>query len=63
MDFFLWGFVKDNIYVPQLPPTLHELKTWIREACANSDQQILHSVWQEFEYWFDVARAALWHSR
>ena len=24
-DFFLWGFVKDNVYVPALPKTLPEL--------------------------------------
>jgi hypothetical protein len=57
MDFFLWDFVKDNAYVPPLPTTLHELKTRIREVCANTDQEILHSVWQEAEYRFDVARA------
>jgi hypothetical protein len=57
MDFFLWGFVKDNVYVTPLPITLHELKTQIREACVNNDQDILHNVWQEVEYRFDVARA------
>jgi hypothetical protein len=57
MNFFLWGFVKDNVYVPPLPTTLHELKTRIREACANTDQEILHDVWQEVEYRFDVAQA------
>jgi hypothetical protein len=57
MDFFLWGFVKDNVYVPPLPTTLHELKTRIREACADTDQEILHNLWQEVEYRFDVARA------
>jgi hypothetical protein len=57
MDFFLWGFVKDNVYVSPLPTTLHEIKTRIREACAKTDQEILHNVWQEDEYRFDVARA------
>jgi hypothetical protein len=32
MDYFLWGFVKDNVYVSPLPTTLNELKTRIREA-------------------------------
>jgi hypothetical protein len=59
MDFFLWGFVKYNVYVSPLPTTLHELKTQIREACANTDQKILHNVWQEAEYRFDVAGASL----
>jgi hypothetical protein len=40
MDFFLWGFVKANVYVPPLPTTLPELKTRIREACADTDQEI-----------------------
>jgi hypothetical protein len=53
----LWGFVKDNAYVPQLPTTLHEFKTLIRETCANTDQEILHNVRQEVEYRFVVAQA------
>jgi hypothetical protein len=47
MDFFLWALVNDNIYVSPLPTTLHEFKTRIREACANTEQKILHNVWQE----------------
>jgi hypothetical protein len=43
--------------IPDVLTTLHELKTWIREACANTDQEVLHNVWQEVEYQFDVARA------
>jgi hypothetical protein len=58
MDFFLWRFVKDNGYFPPLPTTLHKLKTRIREACANADQGIFHSIWQEVQYQFVVARAA-----
>jgi hypothetical protein len=49
--------VNDNIYVSLLPKTLHELKTRIREACANIHQEVLHNVWQDVEYRFDVARA------
>jgi hypothetical protein len=57
MDFFLWDFVKDNVSVPLLLTTPHKLKTRMREACANIDQEILHNMWQEVEYQFDVARA------
>jgi hypothetical protein len=49
--------VKDNVYVAPLPRTLEELKTQIRQACANTDQEIPHNVWQEVEYRSDVARA------
>jgi hypothetical protein len=41
MDFFLWGFMKDSVYARPLPTTLHDLKTRIREACENTDQEIL----------------------
>jgi hypothetical protein len=57
IDLFCGDFVKDNVYVPPLSTTLHELKTRIREACTNTDQEILHNVWQEVEYRFDVAQA------
>jgi hypothetical protein len=49
--------VKDNVYVLPLPTTLRELKTRIREDCANTDQEIHHNVWQDVEYQFHVARA------
>jgi hypothetical protein len=50
INFFLWGFVKDNVCFPPLPTTLHELKTRIIEVLANTDQVILHNVWQKVEY-------------
>jgi hypothetical protein len=37
-------------------PVRPHVKTRIREACANPDQEILHNVWQEVEYRFDVAQ-------
>jgi hypothetical protein len=33
-DFFLWGFVKDQVYVPPLPTNISELKVGIRTAIA-----------------------------
>jgi hypothetical protein len=41
--------------IPDIPTTLHELKTRIREACASTEQKILHNVWQEVEHRIDVA--------
>jgi hypothetical protein len=58
MDFFLWGFVKDNVYVPPPPAadnTTRAQDTGQKGLCKN-DQEILHNVWQEVEYRFDVAR-------
>jgi hypothetical protein len=57
MDFLLWGFVKDNVYGPPLPTTLHEFKPRMSETCVKTDQEILHNVWLEVEYRFDVAQA------
>ena len=31
-DFFLWGFIKDTVYVPPLPQNLEKLKNRIRTA-------------------------------
>jgi len=31
-DFFLWGYVKDQVYVPPLPASIPELKERIRTA-------------------------------
>ena len=31
-DFFLWGYVKDQVYVPPLPASIPELEVRIRTA-------------------------------
>jgi hypothetical protein len=31
-DFFLWGYVKDQVYVPPLPASIPELRVRIRTA-------------------------------
>ncbi|PNF27171.1 hypothetical protein B7P43_G07842 [Cryptotermes secundus] len=43
-DFFLWGFVKDNIYVPPLPTSIHELHDWITHALQAITADMLHCV-------------------
>jgi hypothetical protein len=70
--FFIWSTVTGIIHldmlrerllpqlqedIPDIPTTLHELKTRIREACGSTDQEILHNVWQEVENRFDVGRS------
>jgi hypothetical protein len=56
-DFFLWGFIKEEVYVPSLPTTLDNLKNRITTA-VNSVTQDLLQVWNEFSYHLDVTRAA-----
>ena len=56
LDFFLWGFVKDRVFVPPLPANVVELRTRITAAVAKVTPEILRSVWQETDYRWDVCR-------
>ena len=53
-DFFLWGFVKDSFYVPTLPLSLKELRDRIKHALQTITAELLHQVWDEFDYHVDV---------
>ena len=53
-DFFLWGFVKDNVYVPPLPQTLPELRKRINTSIGNVTENILERVWREGGYRLDI---------
>ena len=48
-DFFLWSYVKDQIYVPRLPASIPELKVRIRTAIGTITADILQTVWNELE--------------
>jgi len=39
--FFLWWFVKNNVYVPPFTITLQELNMVITVACSKTDHHIL----------------------
>jgi hypothetical protein len=55
-DFFLWSYVKDNVYVPPLPRDLPELRQRIVAAVDTIDVDMLQRVWQELDYRIDVCR-------
>ena len=55
-DFFLWGYVKDRVFVPSLPVSLNELKQCITTAVASVDEDTLRSVWTELDYRIDICR-------
>jgi hypothetical protein len=57
LEFFLCGFVKNEIYVLPMPKTLKDLTDRIRTATANTDQPLLQNVWHEVEYHPDMCRA------
>ena len=55
-DFFLWGYVKDQFYVPPLPASIPELKVRIRTAIETITADMLRTVWNELYYRADVYR-------
>jgi len=55
-DFFLWGYVKDQVYVPPLPASIPELTVRIRTAIETITADMLQTVWKEFDYRVDVCR-------
>jgi hypothetical protein len=54
LDFFLWGFVKDRVFVPPLPANVAELRTQIDAAVAEVTPEMLRSMWQDIDYRWDV---------
>ena len=55
-DFILWGYVKDQLYVPPLPASIPELKVRIRTAIETINPHMLQAVWNELYYRVDVCR-------
>jgi len=51
-DFFLWGYVQDQFYVPPLPASIPELKVRIRTAI----ETITTDIRNELDYSVDVCR-------
>ena len=55
-EFFLWGYVKDQFYVPPLPANIPELKVRIRTAFETITANMVQTVWNELDYRVDVCR-------
>lgn len=55
-DFFLWGFVKQQVYVPPLPRDIDELKARVTAVVGTINVEMLERVWQEMDYRLDVCR-------
>jgi hypothetical protein len=56
LDLFLWGFVKDQVFVSPLSANVFELRTRIIATVAEVTPEMLRSVWQEIGYRWDVCR-------
>ena len=55
-DFCVWGYVKDQVYVPHLPSSIPKLKARIRTAIETITADMLQTVWNELDYRVDVCR-------
>jgi len=55
-EFYLWGYIKDQVYVPPLPASIPELKVRIRTATETITADMLQTVWNELDYRVDVCR-------
>jgi len=55
-DLFLWGYVKDQVYVSSLPASIPELKVRIRTAIETITADMLQTVRNELDYHVDVCR-------
>ena len=51
--FFLWGYVKVQVYVPPLPTSIPELKVRIRTAVQTITADMLQTVRNELNYRVD----------
>jgi hypothetical protein len=55
-DFFLWGYIKDQVYISPLPASIPELKVQIRTAIETITVDMLQTVCNELDYHVDVCR-------
>ena len=53
LDFFLWGFVKDNIYRRSVS-NIDDLKARITTATASVDADMLSTSWHEIDGRLDI---------
>ena len=56
-DFFPWGYVKDQVYVPPLPVSIPELKVRIRTAIETITADMLQTVRNDLGFRVDVCRS------
>ena len=52
----MWGDVIDKVFVPPLPTCLEERRAWITEAVATIDVDMIHRIWEEIAYRWDICR-------
>jgi hypothetical protein len=53
-DFFLWGYVKEQMFMPPLPLNIDELKLRIAAAIETIDRNVLERVCDELDCRLDT---------
>ena len=56
LDLFVWGYVRDKIFVPPLPASLEVLRARIREAVATIDADMIRRILEEISYSWHICR-------
>ena len=56
LDFFLWGYVKDKVFLTPVPD-ITNLKEGITDALATITEDMLDNTWREIDYRLDILRA------
>jgi len=56
LDFFLWGYVKDNVFSTPVPD-ITNLKARITDAFATITEHMLENTWRDNDYRLDVLHA------
>ena len=57
-DYYLWGYVKEAVYVPPVPTTMNDLRNRFTAAVHSVTADRLSRVWDEFGNRVDVCRTA-----
>jgi hypothetical protein len=52
----VWGYVKDKVFVQILPASLEELRAQIPEGVATINADMIHRIWDEITYRWDICR-------
>ena len=55
-DYFLWGYVKNKVFVPPQLMSIPDLKNRITAAVETITPDLLSRVWQKLDYRLDVCR-------
>jgi hypothetical protein len=50
LDFCVWGYIEDKVFVSPLPASLEELQAWITEAVVAIDADMIHRIRDKITY-------------